>query len=750
MYFNIKEKELFDTKLRNKASDWQDIINIIEKNFNITDIHSWNDFYDNNNILNLLTDFVRITKYPTKPLNFTNLIIKEIFIVAEYFNKKYQIDEIKNNIQSNLGKLLLLIVGITQLENKDNKLNYIYDLRLWTQYNIFQLLNLDSICKVKDEIIHFLNTIHIKGIENYQQTLINNIEEKNISIDFEILEKNKDKIFNVNSFNFNNLKRTSKTEMPDIISWQENFLLDMLMVKISNNEIIPFACNDGITNPDMNQWTPSNLNILKQTTQNDIADFIVETIDFMKNNTTPSNKVIKNHINLFLDNLEQQTEIHKKYHNSSFFVLKKLLNENILKRDEIKSILNKEISRLYKELSQIKDVKEIEYLKKNDLTISKKQKIILKDYMIEQINKVNTIRDFSKCLSDNKNNKNIDNEWFLKCHEKFRQLLQKIKPLEVANAFIDYMLFLMTIKQYEHLDKKIINHEIIQIQKMWTDSYFDSTSNNLTTFTNKEIISNEQVQQFNDINFLVNFCMITTQQQHINMMKIISENPILSHCNWIYITPSFPIDYRTTYDEIQNDIDKCTLEIIQNIQKQQAFINSIDDLYYLKTINQSMIDHAKFAFTIFNNTEELYLEIQQKLKGYISLIDYNKEPQLAHLTQLFPIIEILIQKIGIQYNIFPFKENINDDFMKVKDSSSILRQILITSFKKYGTFDHTKDLLFVYHYLYNSHSLNIRNECVHGRNYLAEDSLTFALKITLSSVYILIQHLNQFYDNKKE
>lgn len=365
--------------------------------------------------------------------------------------------------------------------------------------------------------------------------------------------------------------------------------------------------------------------------------------------------------------------------------------------------------------------------------------------MIEQINDVNTIQDFSKCLSDNKNNKNIDNEWLSKCHEKFQQLLQKIKPLEVANAFIDYMLFLMTIKQYEHLDKKIINHEMIQIQKMWTDSYFDSTSNNLTTFTNKEKISNEQVQQFNDINFLVDFCMITTQQNYINIMKQISEIPFLFaiHPIPININPIFPTDNKIYSHSIKNDIDKYILEIIENIKKQYVFINQVDNQYYVKYINEYMIYCAKYAYSIFNNTKKLYLEIQKKLKDYILLIDYNQDPTLAHITQLFPIIEVLIQKIGIKYNIFPFKEKTDDDFMKFKDSSSILRLILTTSFDEYKTFEHTKDLLFVYHYLYNSHSLNIRNECVHGRNYLAGDSLVFALKITLSSLYLLINHFEK-------
>lgn len=735
MYFDIGEKKLFYNRLQNRSDDWQDIINIIENNTSIQDIQSWDDFYENKTIFNLLEDFIRIVNCNPKPLTFNNLIIKEIFIIAEYFNGKYQKNEIKDDILSNLGKLLLLTVGITQLENIDNQSNYICDLRLWTQYNIFQLLNLDSVCKEKHKIMHFLNTIHIEGIERYQETLINNIDQKEILINFKLLEQNKDKVFNVDAFNYNTLKLTS--EKSNIMSWQENILLDMLMIKISNNEIIPLFDFGYITNPDISCWTPEVLNVVKETTNCEISDFIVETIGFMKNNTIPSHVTINRHIDLFLNNLKKQKLIYNKYNNSSFFILKKLIKEKVLDHNEK--------SKVMKELVQVKDAKEIEYLNNVEMIISKEQQEILKNYIIHQIDDINTISEFSDCLSKNKNNKDIDNKWISKCHEKFYQLIQgDLQLLECPKLFIDYMLFLINIKQYEHLDKKIINCEMIKLKKTWEEIYFYLIDKNLSTIIYQEKISNEQIERFNDINFLVDICMITSYQQYVDFMEIVSENSLFNICfNNIYINPFFPTDYREEYNVTKNDIDKCVLEIIKNIKKQRIFLNSIDDLQYLRSINQSMMDNAKYAFTIFNNTESLYLEIQRKLTNYMTLIDYHKEPKLAHLTQLFPIIEMLIQKIGIHYNIFPFKETKGEEFIKFKDSSSILRQILETKFKEYQTFEHNKDLLFVYHYLYNSHSLNIRNECVHGRNYLSGDSLVLAFKITLSSLYLLINHLDK-------
>ena len=153
-----------------------------------------------------------------------------------------------------------------------------------------------------------------------------------------------------------------------------------------------------------------------------------------------------------------------------------------------------------------------------------------------------------------------------------------------------------------------------------------------------------------------------------------------------------------------------------------------------------MIQNAKFSFSFFNKTKDLYDIVQAKLKKYFILIDYNENIQLAHLTQLFPIIEIIIKKVGKIYNIFPFKED-EKHFMQSKDPSSILRLMLEKAYNETKGFEVVPDLLFIYHYLYNGNSLNIRNECIHGRDYLFGESLEFAFKITLSALYMLIKRL---------
>ena len=87
--------------------------------------------------------------------------------------------------------------------------------------------------------------------------------------------------------------------------------------------------------------------------------------------------------------------------------------------------------------------------------------------------------------------------------------------------------------------------------------------------------------------------------------------------------------------------------------------------------------------------------------------------------------------------------------MQFNDPSSILREIIIESCKNIHGFDPVPDLLFIYNCMYNSHSLNIRNECIHGRGYLSQRGLHLALRATLISILMLEQRMQIIFYNRR-
>ena len=56
----------------------------------------------------------------------------------------------------------------------------------------------------------------------------------------------------------------------------------------------------------------------------------------------------------------------------------------------------------------------------------------------------------------------------------------------------------------------------------------------------------------------------------------------------------------------------------------------MDTDIYVKALHRRMIQNAKFSFSFFNKTKDLYDIVQAKLKKYFILIDYNENIQLAH------------------------------------------------------------------------------------------------------------------------
>ena len=119
---------------------------------------------------------------------------------------------------------------------------------------------------------------------------------------------------------------------------------------------------------------------------------------------------------------------------------------------------------------------------------------------------------------------------------------------------------------------------------------------------------------------------------------------------------------------------------------------------------------------------------------------------LAHITQLFPYLEQMIRKIGSLTGYVPFQLN-EERFMKYKDPSTLLIEILTDIYKESSAFESAPDILMAFNYMYNVNSLNIRNECIHGRDYQDGDSLRYAFRLTLFVMNTLLNRIRIIEEN---
>lgn len=736
-YLNHEDSVKFYENFLNRSKEWQIFIDLIEERFELVDITSWQEFLtQRTTIADVFSYFIKIIECNPSDLIFSNKFFQEVFIVAEFYQGKKERKEVQDEINSNFGKIFLLIVWITKLENQDNGTEYLFDLGLLTQKNMAILLKIDTLCLFEDEILLLFDSINIDGLNDIKNIFVDNINKIIYPIDKNFLESCRDKIIHVNAFHFNRITR------PDTITWEENYLLDMLNISFQDRKIIPMFSSGDSTTPNFKQWTESVLEDMQKYFDFDIADFIIETIRFILYKKVPCEKVIDKHIELFVDNSKHATTLYEKYENSSFHIISYLIEDHCMNSEEMRTIM--------RVLSKIKDVEELKLLNDNKISLNKEQKRILKDYYENCFLKLDSIENDYEYLEYllNKNNvKFINNEYVQKNAKLFNEYIKKTNNITCASLFINYMLFLTRLGGNSNIDNEYVKSEMIRIQELWENEYFDKCISQLHSIGQTIELKTENIEKFNqevldNIFILANCCVITRTEQYIDNMELVSKYPFSSMVSTISLEKYFPINEKMAFDIDKHDIDKLTTKIISNIQEKYRykFINKLETEVYVKDTHKRMIQNAQFYLNIFNKTKEIYLLVQEKLSNHVHLIDYQDNIQLAHLVQLFPVIEIVIKKIGKVYNIFPFKED-EKYFMQSKDPSSILRLILEKAYDETQSFEVVPDLLYVYHFLYNGNSLNIRNECVHGRDYLSGGSLNFAFKIVLTALYMLIRRL---------
>ena len=206
-------------------------------------------------------------------------------------------------------------------------------------------------------------------------------------------------------------------------------------------------------------------------------------------------------------------------------------------------------------IQNVEEPKKIEKLKALGFPTSKKQNEILKSYS----------RDLYKSISNVQNNADLiryfdsvslvvylDNEYFFQICQKFREVViekEETQSLETANMFLMYMKFLyfLSDNRGEHLNKNLLINEIISIQNLWENTYYEQELNNMQEFTYKQEISNTEIDKFNY--FLIkhpfsiaNQCILVTEEKTIQIMELASENALIYFMNRIIIDPIFPKD----------------------------------------------------------------------------------------------------------------------------------------------------------------------------------------------------------------
>ena len=748
---NAKYKNYLDHEIHVKivdgilehSQDWQWFINYVEENFELSDIKTFSEFQSRSiPLTRVLSYFLKIIEICDLDFQFESMLLKDMYFISKYHIGAIERVDCSKRIVTEFSKILFLLVWLTKLQNSGNNLKYIIDNRFLTQRNYHQAINMEDFDYDKEEIILYIEEIKFPDFEEFRHNIEDNLNRVVYEYSIGFFEKYGTNLLSVNCFNYQSFERDSS------LTWQENTLLDMLQISIRKGEMSPMYSSGDSVVPNYSSWTSDLLEKLKTYFNHNVSNFVIESVEFLLYKKVPSIHTVETHCKLFLE-LLNDGEDYEILSSSTYEILSMLNKEGVINGIEKTEV----IEDFYKTLHSITSLDLLMKLQYS-LPISRHQIRIVKDYIenkYETISTINDIPTLTKYLENTDIARNINQYYYDETKNKFLELIEGIKDISVPNLFYQAMLFLLEVNHTnQNVDKRIIKQDMINIQEYWQYNIYKEQVDSLQEFSNKTEVSRIEVEKYNNsimINptFLANNCIISSVQGMITVMKDVSEYPLIYLVNKISLSPIFPVkDTGINFD--RHDTDNILKSQVEEIIKKYGykFLNVLDVDIYVSVLHKRYIQNTIISIAIFNREKELYTLVE-KLLG-IPLIPYENDISLGHLTQLFPLLEIEIRCLGKMFGIVPFKESL-DEFMKFKDPSSILRELLDNIYKELNGFENATDLLFLYHFMYNSNSLNIRNECIHGREYIEGYQLKFGFKITLLALYMVKYRINLILTN---
>ena len=735
--------KLMDSILSNDK-DYQWFIDYLETNFDIDDVDSWESFESRYLSFSKVFDYIsKIQKNKNEEIKTNIVLLKDIILISKFNLDLITWSQLSNKVQSNFGKILAVALYITKLMSLKNQLKDEINFGIFSIKNFWQVYNLDEAVERKELICDYLESISIKNFDREKEIISSNLNHEETTCSMQFLAVLKSLAFNTTTFSY----KYKKYEY-NVITWQERVVLGFVTRPLD----VLLKDEDFNSHFSVEQLQK----LIEYFHGNGVVRFIIETIIYEKFNLLPSSMVVENHIQLLLFNVSVKSGF-ELFNSSSVLFLSKLFKEKDFKKISISNYLR------YKFMQAIQNVEEpkrIEKLKALGFPTSKQQNEGLKSYsrdLYKSISNVQSIADLIRYFDSVSLVMYLDNEYFFQICQKFREVViekEETQSLETANMFLMYMKFLyfLSDNRGEYLNKNLLINEIISIQNLWENTYYEQELNNMQEFTYQQEISNTEIDKFNDFLTkhpfsIANQCILVTEEKTIQIMELASENALIYFVNRIIIDPIFPKD-STDIVLDRHDVDQLLEKHVKSIidNKSYKFRNILKPNKYMLALHENYIRNVTFLTTIFNRTEELYLYLNSCSR--FNFIEFDKEIKIAHITQLFPLLEEKIRELARLFGYNPFKMQ-KKEFMNYRDPSSILREIITEVFNLTDSFENIPDLLFVYHFMYNSNSLNIRNECIHGRDFLSGERLILAFKVTMLSIHMIENRIKLIKENSR-
>jgi len=733
--------------LLSQSQDWEWFICYVEDNYDLEDVISWDEFRTKYNRLSeVYSSFIKIIEIIDTSLKSNSVLLSDLLSIASFFIGRIDKRKCSKAISTSFGRLMFFIVLITKLENSINETNHIADFSLFIYANYWRLIDSESTDLFEEEL-DYVSGISIVGWAEVEKTFRDNINKVSYKLSDDFFDRFGSFLYNVNAFNYQAIA-TDKC-----CTWEERFLLDMIYTSIDGDELKPAIVFNGNEHPDQRRWTKEVLEHMQSFFNNKKANLIIETIGYYLYGDAPSNEVIIDHFNL-LNTFIDHSSCDDMIRTSSFKIVARLCRNR-----EINDLVKKDDSfiSLMKKINDIKDPVTIQQIKDAGFYVSKEQKKLLRiaaENYFNNLDDVNELSKLSTLLQNRAETQYLTSNQLESINNIFIDLVDAEEDtILIASVFYEYMCFLLEVYcKSVSVDKRKLHQFMINTQLLWEMEHFERQTVKMHTHNFDMSIRKEEIKHFNELALIspiivANTVAMAKGDEICSVMKNISENPLIYFVTHFNINSSFPVKSgKINYSrhEVDGLLNNHVHWIIQ--EKGYKFLNVLDEDKYVRGILEQFRIRVDTTVSMLIDESRFYKKVEDCCD--IKLIDYNSNLKLAHLAQLFPLLEMKIRELAKNEGYFPFKKDVSE-FMQYNDPSSVLREIIIDSCEELHGFDPVADLYFIYNCMYNANSLNIRNEVIHGRGFLSQNGLHYALRITMICILMVEQRLQIIFRNRR-
>ena len=693
----------------------------------------------------------KIHEVTDKPLPISKEWLQELDALAQFYNGS--IDLCSTTLSSNFSIVMRLLIYAGKIYSQVKKEDHIYHVDIFTQRNLSLLERVDLFAAEEEKILQLIDAAP-SILRNERQVFLDNINGVIVPADPDFINRHKHDLNNANCFSFATI--TDK----NISVWEERELLNMLAVSVKEGKIVPKISWGKSFTPNFEIWTREVLSHIKDYFDSPIATFVVETIGYLLHGDIPSADTINKHFALLYELSKESEESEDGYMISMdcssleiiclFFANK--CTSNIAKDSYIKyaEVLNKLYSNNCKYLLR----KLLNNGALTDKTIIQKLHEEI-ELIRDKVGEINDYTGFTQYIQNEFIRGSVANSHFEELSAKFEMIAENVDDIRVAHLFLSYFEFLLHIKNNKDVSASKISLEILRIRTLWHERYFLKSCERMQTVKTDPILVPKEYsgQLLNYITLAPNLFatqrMKLEENELVKIMQSLSDSPFSLLFSKIVISKDFPshpifrIDGRHPIDLFYN-------QNIDRIRESYAykFRNNLSANEYTKGVFERIKQEMQISLSLIKDVQPLYEVVAEQNPEYVFL-EYSKDLRLAHLTQLFPVLENKIRKFGELFGIVPIRESL-DECHRLKEPDTVLKLIIQYVVDMGGNLEDVSDMYFVHFCMFGENGMNIRNECIHGLDYYQGNRLEIGFKVALLSLYMVGWRMQVVMDNMKK